>query len=260
VVGVLLFAACGGDGVEAPDLGRILAGIPGPRATPAERDATRDYLEEQLAALGWTPELDEYATGANVLATVPATTADDGARIIVGAHFDTVANSPGADDNASGMAVVLAVGQYLASASTRRHPVTLVFFDEEEVGLVGARAYAGSLAPADVLAVHTVDQVGWDADGDRVFELELPAASLATEYQDAAAALGVTTSTTSTTGSDHEAFRERGFAAIGITEEYAGGDTTPYRHSADDTVDTVDLDYLTLAAQLVGNVIVSAVH
>ena len=72
--------------------------------------------------------------------------------IIVGAHFDTVSGSPGANDNGSGTAVVLAVASILAATPCRTSPITFAFFDEEEVGLVGARAYANSLNPANFRA------------------------------------------------------------------------------------------------------------
>ena len=65
--------------------------------------------------------------------------------------------------------------------------MNLVLFDEEEVALVGAQAYAGTLSPANVLAVHTVDQVSYDADNDHRFEIESPTPTLKAEYEDSAA-------------------------------------------------------------------------
>ncbi|HEU0037613.1 MAG TPA: M28 family peptidase [Kofleriaceae bacterium] len=226
-----------------------------PRATTTEREAARTYLTQQLAAAGWTPTLQIYAGGANVVADIPATMGAD-PRIVVGAHFDTVSGSPGANDNASGVAVVLAVARLLADVPCRRSPVSIVLFDQEELGLFGSRAFAQTLAPADVLAVHTIDQVSWDSDGDRVFELELPTPALEQAWRAAAQVIGVTVVRTSTSGTDHEAFRDRGFAAVGLTEEFVGGDTSPFRHQSGDTAATVDADYLTLAARLTAQVVI----
>ncbi len=234
----------------------ITAAIPSPRATLTQRNAARTYLQEQLAQLGLSPQLHSYSTGANVYATLPATNGDTRA-VIVGAHYDTVMNSPGANDNASGVAAVLGVARYVADMPCRQHPVTFMLFDEEEVGLVGARAYASSLTAASVFAVHTVDQVAWDTDGDMRFELEAPTATLEAEYRAAAMIVGVPVTKVSTEGTDHEAFRDRGFPAIGLTEEYVGGDTSPYRHTAQDTAATVDGDYLAAATKLVAQVIMS---
>lgn len=277
-------AACGGDpadpGVDAPgpdgaagcsrpalaapwlrgSLTDVIAQLASaPRATATQRTTARTYLSSQLAALGWAPVAADYAGGSNVVATIAATSATAQPEILVGAHFDTVAGSPGANDNASGVAVVLAVAHYLADTPCRAAPVTLVLFDQEEVGLFGARAFAQLRTPASVRAVHTIDQVAWDSDHDHVFELERPTPALEAEYRAAAQLVGVPVTVTSTQGTDHQAFRDRGFAAIGLTEEYVGGDTSPYRHLPTDLPATVDLDYLALAAQLTGAVILAEV-
>ncbi len=243
-----------------PLLEMTLADLPAPRETTTQRAAARAYLIAQLEAMGWIASEQVYAGGANVVATIPAAGASTTtAQIIVGAHFDTVSGSPGANDNASGVAVVLAVARMLVDTPCRTAPVTIVMFDQEELGLFGSRAFAQTLSPADVRAVHTIDQVAWDEDGDRRFELELPTATLEAEWRAAAAIVGVPVTRTATSGTDHEAFRDRGFAAVGLTEEFVGGDTSPHRHLSTDTPSTVDVDYLVLAAQLTSQVIISEV-
>jgi hypothetical protein len=103
--------------------------------------------------------------------------------------------------------------------------------------------------------VHTVDQVAWDDDGDRVFEIELPTAALFQQYQSAAAALGLGVTQTDTSGTDHQAFRTDGFAAAGVTEEYVGGDTSPHYHTSGDTYATADLAFTADAVRLVSRVV-----
>lgn len=225
-----------------------------PRSTVTQRDAARAYLASELTAMGWTPQTHQYANGANVYATIPATMGSE-KQIVVGAHFDTVANSPGANDNASGSAVVLAIARYLKDVPCRKAPVIIAFFDQEELGLFGARAFALTLDPAQTRAVHTIDQVAWDSDDDKRFELELPTPALESEWRTAAMMQGITVTTTSTSGTDHEAFRDRGFAAIGLTEEYVGGDTSPFRHQSGDTAATVKTSYLVDAAKLTARVV-----
>lgn len=227
-----------------------------PRATAAQRDATRDELIATLGAQGIAATEDSYGMGANVVARLPGSVDE---WLVLGAHFDSVAVSPGANDNATGVATVLATARLLRD-TCRRRGVIIAFFDQEEIGLIGATYLSDGLFEAGetIVAVHTIDQVGWDDDGDRRFELELPAAGLAEQYQTAAAVLGLATSTTTTAGSDHSAFRADGFAAIGITEEYAAGDTTPHYHQAGDTFATVDLAYTADAVRLVSRVIAAA--
>ncbi len=243
-------------GLLTTDLAQLAAA---PRFTATQRTTARSYLSAQLTAMGWTPMLHNYPGGTNVFATIPATMGGTDKEIIVGAHFDTVTGSPGANDNASGSVVVLAVARYLMDVPCRTAPVTVVLFDQEEGGLFGSRAFAQQRTPGMVRAVHTIDQVSWDGDGDHTFELESPAPALEAEWRAAAAIVGVPVAATTTQGTDHEAFRDRGFAAIGLTEEYVGGDTSPFRHQAGDTASTVNADYLVLAAQLTAQVIIEEV-
>jgi aminopeptidase-like protein len=222
------------------------------RYSAQNRAVARTYLADQLRALGLTPATQAYRTdGANVFATLPATeTAQAHDTVVLGAHFDSVRRSPGANDDASGVALVTSVAASLAGATCRTRDVLVVFFDEEEAGLIGSKAFADQLVRERraVHSVHTVDQMGWDADGDRAIELEVPTQALRTLYTAAAADLGVPIWVTSTTSTDHQSFRSRGFAAIGLTEEYVHGDTTPHYHRSTDTFDTVDFDYLDSSA------------
>jgi hypothetical protein len=86
-------------------------------------------------------------------------TAPEARVLVVSAHFDHLGvvkgkTYPGADDNASGVAVLLAVARHLASASPR-HPVYFAAFDAEEQGLVGARAFLEKpLVPRDRIALN----------------------------------------------------------------------------------------------------------
>jgi hypothetical protein len=229
-----------------------------PRASAARRDETRDWLIGELGAQGIPGELHTYGTGANVVARLPGSDASAG-WILLGAHFDSVSGSPGANDNATGVAAVLASARLLRD-TCRSRGVIIAFFDQEELGLIGAGYLAEDLDQdgEDVIAVHTIDQAGWDADNDRRFEIELPAPGLYAQYQTAAAALGLTTAQTTTAGSDHTAFRDLGFAAVGVTEEFAGGDTTPHYHEAGDTFATVELGYTADAVRLISRVVATA--
>jgi hypothetical protein len=224
------------------------------RASAPDRAAARDYLAAQLDALGLDAQLHDYGDGTNVWATL-AGNGETAGTVVVGAHYDTVANSPGADDNATGVAVAVATARHLSEIDCRQRDVIVALFDQEEIGLVGSGAFADLLVAGavDVSAVHTIDQLGWDEDGDGVIELEKPGPGVAAFYGEAAMVgdFDVTLVPTATPSSDHEAFRQAGMNAVGVTEEYVGGDTTPYFHTPNDTIDTLDLDYLSESARLV---------
>lgn len=224
------------------------------RATPANRAAALAFLQSTWDDLGLPTTLHAYsATGTNLYATLPATI-DTVETVVIGAHFDSVPGSPGANDNATGVAMVTSLGRWLQDLPCRDIDVILVLFDEEELGLLGSHAFATFLAdePLDVLSVHTIDQMGWDADGDRALELERADRGLFALYEAAEPfAPGLTPLIPTNTGfTDHVSFRELGFAAVGLTEEYVSGDTTPHYHLPSDTFETVSLPYLASSTAL----------
>ncbi|RMD66003.1 MAG: Zn-dependent exopeptidase M28, partial [Planctomycetota bacterium] len=82
-------------------------------------------------------------TWRNVIVEIPGTTRPE-EIVVVGAHFDSVPTTPGADDNGSGTAALLAIAQQLKGRRFDR-TVQLAFYNLEEVGLVGSRAHAQQL-------------------------------------------------------------------------------------------------------------------
>ncbi len=221
------------------------------RATAMRREQTRQFIAAELDALGLTSMLHPYgdADGANVWVGIAATEPTT-ETIVFGAHFDTVPGSPGANDNATGVALSLSLARWLVDVPCRARNVIIVAFDQEEIGLLGSAAFAQLLVtqPFDVLAVHTIDQMGWDADGDRAIELERPDPGLARQYE---AVATVPLTVTQTGATDHVSFRALGFDAVGLTEEFVSGDTTPHYHLPSDTFETVDLAYMRSSTVLV---------
>ncbi len=239
----------------------------GDRSSIDSKREARAYLSAVLQRFGLSVEHQSYsAEGENLYATLSSgrrgrSEPSRGTEaIVLGAHYDTVRNSPGANDDATGVAAVAGVAQALCRMKgPRTRDVIFVFFDEEERGLRGSRAFAQLLKDEHraVHSVHTIDQMGWDADGDRAIELELPYDGAADVYQSAARVLGmrIPIHVTKEAGSDHSAFRRLGFRAVGLTEEYRNGDTTPYIHRPGDTANTVDFDYLASTTKLLTGVI-----
>jgi Zn-dependent M28 family amino/carboxypeptidase len=79
----------------------------------------------------------------NLVLTLPGTSSHKAHQgmILLGAHYDAVPGTPGADDNASGVAVLLELARVFAAQPARR-PIRLVAFDLEEYGMKGSKAYA----------------------------------------------------------------------------------------------------------------------
>ena len=120
------------------DVSHLAAEI-GPRhvGTPAALAAAAGWIEASLAEAGLDPEREPFeAAGhdvANIVAPVPAAPgeASAAAPLVVGAHYDTVPGCPGANDNGSGVAALLAVARRLA-ADPPAGPVRIVAFVNEE--------------------------------------------------------------------------------------------------------------------------------
>lgn len=236
------------------------------RSTPDSRQAARAYLVQQLKEPGLDARLHEYQAtdrrgqpleGANIFALL-ACGRPSAEAVVFGAHYDSVAGAPGANDDGTGVAAVVAVAREMAKNKPKTRDLYVVLFDQEERGLVGAAAFARKLKDEGrtVHSVHTIDQMGWDSNHNRAIELELPYDGAVDLYKQSADALKMKIQmfTTTERGSDHDAFRRAGFNAIGITEEYHHNDTTPFYHKPGDTFATVDFDYLANTTALMAEV------
>lgn len=127
-----------------------LEGVRHPHAAPDRHRAARDYVAGELRAVGLDVELVPFrlhgATYHNVLGTL-AGRDPRRPRLLVGAHFDSTAHTPGADDNASGVAALLECAR-LAAAGPSLAGVEFVGFDLEELQTITGRYRVGSQALA----------------------------------------------------------------------------------------------------------------
>ncbi len=124
----------------------------------------QDLCADRLAEYGYEVQLFEYGTGVDVLGRRAGSALPD-EIVMVGAHYDHIADCNGADDNATGVAATLEIARVLAMADTMR-TVLVACWDEEEAGLVGSTAFAAS-AVADELAITTYinfDMIGYYSD------------------------------------------------------------------------------------------------
>jgi hypothetical protein len=201
----------------------------------------------------------------NIVGVLRGTSADIGARpLIVSAHYDHLGRGwpdarageagqihPGADDNASGVAVLLELARAFASAEKPARSVLFVAFSGEEAGLAGARHFVASPTPMPIdkaIGAINLDTVG-RLRGGRV---QVLGAGTATEWQHIFRGGSFVTGVESTSipgnaeASDQLAFIEKGIPAVQIF-------TGPHEdyHRPGDTADKVDVAGLVKVATLV---------
>jgi len=177
-------------------------------------------------------ETGEQATGINLIASFnPAITRK---RICLCAHYDSVYSSPGANDNASSVAALLAI----ADMMTEDHelPLDLVFFTGEEWGNLGSRAYIKDLVQNGkddtIQCVINLDAISEGSDlqvwvGPEMFEQQLKRAIDQFEYPEKER---VTYYFPPPVSGDHISFYEAGIPSC----MFFGGATEKY-HISDDT-------------------------
>jgi len=128
-------------------------------AQPAENRRAARYLADALEARGYAVELEGELQ--NVVAVPRGPVA--GGLILVGAHYDSVPGTPGADDNASGVAAMLAAARALALLDPAP-PVAFVAWNGEEDGLLGSVEFVArrrSAGDRSIAAAHVLEMVGY---------------------------------------------------------------------------------------------------
>jgi hypothetical protein len=278
--------------------------LPAPRGPgSAGHAAAREHLAQRLTQTGARVQVQPFTWAglpdvelANLEAVLAGPADDpDGPVLLVCAHYDTVPWSPGADDDGSGVAVVLELARRLAGRDLPTE-VRALLVDGEERGLVGSRHYVQSLTERErgrLAGVINLESVGY-ADrrpgqqtmpaftealldpgdvGDFVLVLanqasaELAAPVAAALGSSAQGALRVVSYdrlagegwlVPDSRRSDHASFWDAGIPAVMLT------DTAPFRnpnyHRPSDRADTLDGPFLAAVARGVERALLVLAH
>ncbi len=128
----------------------FVEGIRHRTAGAAHLAAVRDSMKRLLSNAGLFVEEQTFTytntTGRNVLGTLRGT-GDAQKTVIVDAHYDTVANAPGADDNGSGTVGVWEIARLLSRYPAKK-TLRYIGFDLEEAGLIGSTRFVTNGIPA----------------------------------------------------------------------------------------------------------------
>ena len=140
-----------------------------PVEAPEALERAADYVSAYLGTLGYEPDEHRFLDNGRLFRNVMATRRGLGnpqERVLLLAHYDTVAGSPGADDNASGVAVMLEVATLLAQLTFERTIQFIgVALEENKKPDDHGSGTRGSLA----LAAHARSN-GWNIKGAVVLE------------------------------------------------------------------------------------------
>jgi hypothetical protein len=210
-----------------------------------EHDLARGNIETLFLIWGLDVALEPFLYGGNtyynVVATMQGSTYPD-QEYIIGAHFDSV-NNPGADDNASGTALVLEAARILSQYQSD-YTIRFIAFDREEQGLIGSYAYVNDHAGDDILGMISTDMVAYNigtntatvhgGSGSTGLRSALDAAI--GKYGDGLGSVQAGSSG----NSDHWPFESAGYPACLLIEDWGN----PNYHTLQDNVDEPGyLDY-----------------
>jgi hypothetical protein len=232
----------------------------GPRYTGTDNcSQAAQYIYNNFRDFGLSAQIEpwEYAgyKSQNVVGELVGTNQSD-AVVLMTAHYDTVIESPGADDDASGVAAVLAAAHVMCKY-TFVHTIRFVAFSGEEVGTYGSFHHARWAYERgdNIVAVINIDMVGYaeSTRGGRLLrvfetrrtqwlsELLIEVSSRYSKYVDLAVE-----PIPNYIGADHQAFLDYGYDAV-FCAHYDG-----YRwgHSRNDTLDHINITYQTKATRL----------
>lgn len=209
-------------GVLEPAVDIVAAGI-----SPADGAVLRDLLVNGDVQV--TLNVRERVAAHNVFARPASGTC----RTLSGGHYDSVPWSPGANDNASGSAIVLELARAAASAGLTDH--CFVLWGGEEGGLQGSRFFVSELTDSEIELLEGV--FNYDAAAGPGGPQLIGATSLANQANSLAGELGLDATITvlpENIGSDHAAFLDAGIAALMLTAADTGT-----LHAPDDTFESL---------------------
>jgi hypothetical protein len=243
----------------------------GPRYTGTETCARAAYyIYDEFLKMGlWTKfhlwEFWGYKC-VNVIGTLNGSDPTSDAIIIMSAHFDTTAGSLGADDDASGVAAILAAAQVISQYNFP-HTIQFIAFSGEEVGTYGSFMYAREASDRgdNIVAVINIDMVGYantGKGGTMIRMFQAPRAAWITKFSKSVGKkyhneTGLSVQAIPNyRGADHQAFLEYGYDAV----FFAHYDGYPWGNSIEDTPDHINHTYQVKATKFLLALVAELAH
>ena len=160
----------------------------------AQLNAAADFIEDSFSRAGLRTRRDSYETGGqpchNIEAEISGSQQGAGESssppqiIVIGAHYDSVFGSPGANDNGSGVAAVLALAQRFASAKPKQTLRFVAFVNEEPPyflsGEMGSQVYARRCKERGdkISAMISLETIGYFSDAPALANISVAGSRL----------------------------------------------------------------------------------
>ncbi|MEM2935067.1 MAG: M28 family metallopeptidase [Candidatus Thermoplasmatota archaeon] len=225
-----------------------------------------EYIYEKFSSFGLNSTICSWIAssgfkkynGQNVEAILPG----DEKIIIFNAHFDSVENTVGADDNAAGVASLIAIAEVMSKFKFN-HTIKFVAFSGEEQGLLGSNEYARNAYENDdfIIVEMNADMIA-HANGEngskfRIYSTEDAdwIVSRIKEINKDFLDFQLITGNISRKfgGSDYASFARYGFEAIAFFEY----EWNPYMHQPEDNLSNINFTYLLKTTRLIAGAIAS---
>lgn len=178
----------------------------------------------------------------NVLGLLKSQSNPEGKRLVVGAHYDSV-DTPGANDNASGVAAILEIARVLENAKIDLpYDIQFIAFGAEEIGLIGSTHYVDTKDSSDgatLIGMINLDMVGIGDTINFATTNGQDGSDLVKQAVAISARLKYNSTKLEEESSDHAPFSYTGVPAMMfyVTEDHG-------YHTDLDTVDRVDMEIL----------------
>ncbi|MCK4995503.1 MAG: M28 family peptidase [Thermoplasmatales archaeon] len=219
-----------------------------------------NYIHDEFEKLGLDAYIDPWSYPKykcrNVVATLNGTDPSSDAIFVLLAHFDTIGDSPGANDDGSGIAAMLSIAN-ITSKYTFNHTLRFVATSGEEVGLYGSNDYARKayLRNENIVGVLNIDIIGNTTEkGGNVVYLLKPERSewissiikeLSVTYNEY---INISVLSIKNRNNDHRAFLNYGYDVIQFVQLARGNYPA---HTPRDTIEKVNFTYLKKVTKLI---------
>jgi hypothetical protein len=218
-----------------------------------------DYIYREFMKMGLQTDFHEWKVGKyhsrNIVATLPGMDTTSTAEILFTAHYDTVKGAPGANDDGSGIAAIMAAAKVMSQYNFR-HTVKFIAFSGEEVGTYGSFSYARDAYRNgdNIYAVINPDIIGYanTPDGGRTINFMCPdrslwitefAQNISVKYQNYFDMMVEVRP--NYIGADHQPFYDYGYDGVWIAHH----DGYRWGHTPNDIVENLNRSYQTKASR-----------